>query len=102
LVELRATRVAKVDAPLDWQYSFSDADGRKLEALSLQLVRDGYRILALQPSAVAGTLQLRVARVELHTPATLERRNSDLQVLARTHGVSSYDGVDIGPGERAG
>ncbi len=95
-VALDAAGVLDVRSAMPWQYTFSDSDGRKLEALSLALVQAGYRIAALHtlPSGVA---QLRVSRVELHTPRTLERRNRELREVARAHGVRSYDGPDVVP-----
>jgi hypothetical protein len=95
LAELHDARAVDVTAPADWRYIFADADGRKLEALSLRLVRDGYRVVSLRSEADRAELQ--VAKVELHTPATLERRNSALLALAREFGVRSYDGVDVVP-----
>jgi Regulator of ribonuclease activity B len=95
LAELRASGVADVDRPVDWRYAFMDRESRRLEALSLTLVREGYRIVALEPSPAGATL--RVARLELHTPATLERRNAELAALARTHGVAGYVGPSAPP-----
>jgi len=91
--DLRASRALPIDKPLSWHYRFSATDGRRLEALSLLLVERGYRIERLAPSARGG-LELSVARVELHTPASLERRNAELRGLAADAGVGSYDGAD--------
>jgi hypothetical protein len=94
--ELRAGGAVDIGAPLAWEYVFAAADGRKLEALSQTLVASGYRIVTLQ-SAPTGLSQLRVAKVELHTPATLERRSAELRALARAEGGVSYGGVNVGP-----
>jgi hypothetical protein len=91
---------ADVAVPLPWEYSFSDADSHRLEALSLALVEQGYRILALQRSAPGASARLSVAKLELHSPMTLQRRNRELLALARRHGVAVYDGVDLGAAER--
>jgi hypothetical protein len=94
LTELAATGAADVSAPLPWEYVFSDVDGRKLEALSIALVRDGYRIASLH-----GT-ELRVVKVELHSATSLARRNRELDAMAHARGVAVYGGVDLVPGPR--
>lgn len=94
--QLRDGGAIDVRAPLAWEYTFSAVDGRKLEALAPTLVASGYRIVSLQSTAT-GLAQLRVAKVELHTPLTLERRNAELRVLAGAEGAVSYGGVIVGP-----
>jgi hypothetical protein len=91
LVELRDAGRA-VAAPQRWQYSFVAADGRALERLSVALVGAGYEIVAL--TAAGPSAELRVARSELHTPRTLERRNGELEALARAQGVR-YLGIAL-------
>jgi hypothetical protein len=78
-------------APRDWLYSFAAADGRALEALSAALVRDGYAIVRLEGGP---TPTLLVAKVELHSPLTLMRRNRELQQLALRHGAR-YTGAGL-------
>jgi len=95
-VELRADRALAVDAPLRWVYSFTAMDGRSLEALSLALVAEGYAIARLGRAAHDAAAVLDVARLELHTPLTLERRQRGLNALAERHGAR-YAGVDAGP-----
>lgn len=77
-------------APLRWHYTFEALDGRALERLSGALVAAGYEIVSLGPGS--SLTVLRVARVELHSPRTLERRNAELVALARVHGAR-YAGV---------
>jgi hypothetical protein len=95
LAGLRASGAADVAAPLPWEYVFSDADGRKLEALSIALVRDGYRIASLRDAGPGRGSELRVVKVELHSAASLARRNRELSAMARAHGVAAYEGVDL-------
>jgi hypothetical protein len=71
-------------SPHDWQYSFVASNGRSLEALSEALVHDGYRIVTLEG---APTPRLRMAKVELHSPVTLLRRNESLARIARSYGA---------------
>ncbi len=92
--ELRMIGV-RVDTVLPWQYSFAAADGKGLEALSVALVAAGYRIVVLGPAA-EGAQRLAVANNELHTPASLERRNEELRRLARERGNVRYLGASPG------
>jgi hypothetical protein len=92
---LRAAHELKIDGPLPWVFAFSGPDSAKLEAFSLRLVRDGFRIVSLQ--ATDGVTVLRVTRTELLSPASLEHRGRELAKLAATAGVPSYDGADVGP-----
>ncbi len=79
LDELRAGGATDVSRPVSWLYVFSSLEGRRLEALSVELVGADYSIATLAPHG-EGT-RLAVARTELHTPASLERRNRDLEPL---------------------
>ena len=90
---LRASHEIKIDTALPWVFSFSGPDSAKVEALSLRLVRDGFRIVSLQTAD--GVTTLRVTRTELLTSAALDRRNHELAKLAATAGVPSYDGADV-------
>jgi hypothetical protein len=58
-------------------------------------VAAGYRILALGPAA-DGAQRLAVAKSELHTPASLERRNEELSRLARERNGVRYLGASPG------
>jgi hypothetical protein len=89
---LRASAALSADAPLAWRFSFAGDDARALEALSIELVHSGYRIVALRSSGRTSTLT--VERTELHTPVTLARRNRELDSLARERG-EAYVGADV-------
>jgi len=75
--------------PRAWQYSFTAANGRALETLSVALVRDGYEIVALEEGRVPTLL---MAKIELHSPSTLVQRAKDLQRAAGGYGAR-YTGV---------
>lgn len=94
--EWRTTGSVRIDAPLEWSYLFSSGDARALESLSLRLVEDGYRIAALH-SAPTSSSELRVARVEQHTPTSLARRNGELAALARRYSDVAYVGAEPQP-----
>ena len=94
--ELRAAKSLRVDSRLRWEYRFSSRDLLALEALSLVLVADDYRIATLLPPHAGETAAtLRVVRVEQHTPQSLEQRSEELQRRATLQGAT-YDGVDVG------
>jgi hypothetical protein len=97
LGELAASGAADIATPLPWVYVFSESDGRRLEALSIALVHDGYRIVALRGPESGRAGELRVTKLELHNATSLARRNRELAALARAHGIGSYDGVDLEP-----
>ena len=89
-------RLAASDVPVaaqqQWRYAFSSTKTEPLEALTLELVRAGYAVETL--SAAGSSAELRVTRMEIFTPATLERRNRELMSLARKHGAR-YDSIDV-------
>jgi hypothetical protein len=81
-----------IATPVAWRYLFSAPASANLEPLSRELVSNGYAIERLRRGA-ADRMELSMTRVELASPAGLERRNRELAALARKHGVR-YDGVD--------
>lgn len=93
--ELRAGKTLRVDARLRWEYRFSSRDTLALEALSLLLVADDYKITTLLPRAGASAATLGAVRFEQHTPASLEQRSAELSRRAAAQGAT-YDGVDVG------
>jgi len=95
LDSLRVSGTIDIAKPSAWHYVFSGSESPSLEALSVELVGAGYSIASLAPLGDGARLVL--ARTELHTPASLERRNRDLAAVAQQHGVR-YDGVDAAPG----
>lgn len=86
------TAGTRIDAPLEWQFVFTGADSHALEALSVKLVSAGYRIVSLHPGERGSAL--RVARTELLTPATLERRQRELREITRGHVGTVYEGAE--------
>jgi hypothetical protein len=94
--QLRAAKTLRVDSRQRWEYRFSSPDVLALEALSLLLVADDYKIATLlPPHAGAPAATLRVVRVEQHTPDSLEQRSAELRRRAAVQGAT-YEGVDVG------
>jgi len=81
-----------------WGYFFTDDDTEKLEALSERLSEMGYHFVDIASGdEVDDPFTLHVEKIEVHTPDTLDKRNAELAALAAEMGLSSYDGMDVGP-----
>ena len=85
-----------------WGYFFTHPTRQPLESVSKELAASGYRVVDIylsdkdQPTD-PDTWWLHVERVEIHTPASLDKRNHELRAFAKKHGLGSYDGMDVGP-----
>src|SRR4051812_38854485 len=81
-----------------WGYFFTDDDRDKLEACSDRLTEMGYHLVdIMEGDEVDDPLTLHVEKIEVHTPDSLDQRNQQLMALAKEMGLSSYDGMDVGP-----
>jgi hypothetical protein len=80
-----------------WGYFFTDPDPKKLEPIAKQLSHSGYRVVSIYPTDDESTHFLHVERVEHHTPRTLDARNQEFYALAVKFGITTYDGMDVGP-----
>ena len=85
------------DAELLWGYFFTDPNPEKLNPIAEHLKNAGYRIVKIYRTDDRSTNFLHVERIEHHTPASLHRRNGELQSLAESFSIESYDGMDVGP-----
>jgi regulator of ribonuclease activity B len=94
---IRAKTKWNVDGDLLWGYFFMDPQPEKLRPLGEELAAAGYRVVNLYPSPNGRTHVLHVEKVETHTPQSLHQRNLEFYRLADKFGVSSYDGMDVGP-----
>ena len=81
-----------------WGYFFTDDDRGKLEACSKRLAKEGYQLVDIMDGdEVDDPLTLHVEKIEIHTPESLDARNQQLAAIAKEMGLSSYDGMDVGP-----
>ena len=81
-----------------WGYFFTDDDREKLEVCSERLTEMGYHQVDISEGDEADDpWTLHVEKIEMHTPETLDQRNQELAVFAAEMGLSSYDGMDVGP-----
>lgn len=98
---IRANTKWQIDGPMLWGYFFTDPAAEKLQALVPVLEAQGYRFVDLFiPKLDEGVDEyffLHVEREELHTVDSLHERNMRLYALAELHGLTSYDGMDVGP-----
>ena len=88
-------------APLLWGYFFTDAGADRLRAVAPLLEAQGYTVVDVflgekEDSSEPDEWWLHVEKLEVHTPASLDMRNQLLYAFARTHGLASYDGMDVG------
>ena len=81
-----------------WGYSFSDDDPEKLEACADRLAGKGYQFVEIsEGDEPDDPWTLLVEKIEVHSPDTLDQRNHELAAIAQEMGLSSYDGMDVGP-----
>lgn len=89
----------RTEEPLLWGYFFTDPDVLKLDAIADRLANQGYTRVGTYAAEDSSTVFLHVERVEVHTARSLDERNIELEALAKEFGISSYDGMDVGPVE---
>lgn len=95
--DLRTQAGWNVEGPLLWGYFFTDPDEAKLAQAADKLVAAGYDLVLIAPADDGSTHVLQVERAEKHTPKSLFARNAELERLAESLGLESYDGMDVGP-----
>ena len=87
--------------PMLWGYFFTDSSAQKLESIVPMLEQSGYRFVSLfEPELDEGAeayFFLHVEREEVHTVDSLFERNTQLEDFAASHGLATYDGMDVGP-----
>ncbi len=81
--------------PLLYGYFFYDQDQSKLAELKDELLKDKYKLVRLE-KAEDQEFILHVEKVEIHSRASLLEREIQLDQLAKTFQVASYDGWDVG------
>ncbi len=95
--EMRAQTPWDVDGPLLWGYFFTSSQEEPLRQAAQHLSGLGYAFVGLHPTEDSKTWVLHMERAETHTPQTLFQRNNEFYKLAGSHGLDSYDGMDVGP-----
>lgn len=81
--------------PLLYGYYFYDEDKSKLEKLKDELLKYNYKLVRLEKTEEQAFI-LHVEKVELHSRASLLERENQLDQLAKTFQVATYDGWDVG------
>jgi hypothetical protein len=92
---MRSSASWNVDGRLLWGYFFTGTDRSKIDHAAAVLVDQGYRLVEVHRDN--GVWWLHVERVERHTVDSLNARNAELYAFARDEGLSTYDGMDVGP-----
>ena len=81
-----------------WGYFFTDDDPKNLEACAERLTEMGYQTVDIEEGDEPDDpWTLQVEKIEAHSPDSLDKRNHQLAALAEELGISSYDGMDVGP-----
>jgi hypothetical protein len=92
---MRSSAPWNVDGPLLWGYFFTSPDHAKIDRAAKMLIDQGYRLVEVHRDK--GVWWLHVERVEHHTVDSLDARNAEFYAFAQREGLSTYDGMDVGP-----
>lgn len=90
-----------------WGYFFTHPTRQPLESVTGELSQLGYRVVKIYLSDKKQQTDpdlwwLHVERVEIHSAASLYKRNLELTEFAKRHGLAAYDGMDVGPADAIG
>jgi hypothetical protein len=94
---MRSSSGWNTDTELLWGYFFTDTEPGPLRLLAGELQEMGYRFVDLYPTDDEGEYFLHMEKIERHSPASLNARNAELESLAASFNVATYDGMDVGP-----
>jgi len=91
-----------INGNLRWGYYFTADDRTSFEQAANLLTHLGYKVVEIRPletesGSMTQVWQLHVERVEHHTAESLSARDDELYRFAESHGLASYDGMDVGP-----
>jgi tetratricopeptide (TPR) repeat protein len=81
--------------PLLYGFFFYDKDKSKLEKLKDELLKANYKLVRLENTEKQEFI-LHVEKVEIHSRASLLKRENHLDKLSKTFQVATYDGWDVG------
>jgi len=95
--DMRARTKWDVDGPLLWSYFFFDSNPMRLNQAAAELKAAGYRVAGIEPDRSGSLFRLHVEKLEVHTPASLYKRNTEFYALAEKYSLASYGGMDVGP-----
>jgi hypothetical protein len=89
-----------------WGYFFTHSSRPPLERAAQLLEAQGYTVVDIyladkESDDERDLWWLHVEKVEIHTEASLYARNQVLYGFADEQGLDSYDGMDVGPVNRA-
>ncbi|MFC5462647.1 ribonuclease E inhibitor RraB [Massilia niabensis] len=85
-----------------WGYFFTNAQRQPLELAARELAKSGYRVVNIYLSdknkpSDPDLWWLHVERIEHHSVDSLHLRNNEHASFATKWGLTSYDGMDVGP-----
>ena len=85
-----------------WGYYFADPAIEKIEAVVAELESLGFEFVEIFQTTPDDEKEeefyvLHVERLESHTVDSLDKLNQQLAAFASSHGLDSYDGMDVSP-----
>lgn len=91
-----------LSSPLLWGYFFTDSERENLQKSVPGLEAKGYKFVEIFLSEKENPDEpdlwwLHVEKIEIHTPDSLFKRNTELYQFAAENHLESYDGMDVGP-----
>lgn len=91
-----------LSSPLLWGYFFTDSKRENLQKSVPGLEAKGYKFVEIFLSEKENPDEpdlwwLHVEKIEIHTPDSLFKRNTELYQFAAENHLESYDGMDVGP-----
>jgi len=82
--QMRKTSGFDITKPLQWGFFFVSADRTSLQPVRSDLTREGYQFIGERQDE-KGTFWLELARLEIHTPESLHKRNTELFARAKKY-----------------
>ena len=92
--QMRSTLGFDVSRPLQWGHFFVASSSEPLRTIRSRLEASGY-IYVEEHRDEKGNHWLQMAKIEVHTPESLHKRNQDLYAFASQFKGVVYDGWDV-------
>jgi hypothetical protein len=92
--QMRSTPGFDTTKPLQWGFFFISSSREPLLKISKQLQSEGYQYVE-EHQDKNGKFWLQLAKIEIHTPESLHRRNGELFNFAKGFSGVVYDGWDV-------
>ena len=94
--EMKSSPGFDTSKPLQWGFFFISPSKEALSKINKQLQSEGYQYVE-EYQDENGNFWLQLAKIEIHTPESLHKRNGVLFSFAKRFSGVSYDGWDVTP-----